>query len=160
MNSMIRYAAVAALLLCTASAASAGATVTYAQPDKFTDVPFAEWERERVLKELNSHFDKLAARLPAGQELKVEVLNLDLAGQIKHNYGGTQDLRVLRGGADWPHMHLRYTILDNGQVLKQGDERLSNMSYLQRMNTYDRNDTLRYEKQMLDDWFKTALAMQ
>jgi hypothetical protein len=160
MNAMIRYAAVAALLLCTASAASAGVTVTYAQADKFTDVPFAEWERERLLKDLDGHFAKLAAKLPPGQELKVEVLNLDLAGQVRHNYGGTQDLRVLRGGADWPHMHLRYTLLDNGQVLKQGDAQLSNMSYLQRMNSYDRGDTLRYEKQMLDDWFKTTLAMK
>ena len=160
MKPMIRYAALAALLLCSAGAASAAVTVTYAQPEHFSDVPFAGWERDKILKELDAHFARLAARLPAGQDLKVEVLDLDLAGQVKHNYGGTQDLRVLRGRADWPHMHLRYTIEQNGQVVKTGDERLSNMSYLERMNSYERNDSLRYEKQMLDDWFKNKVAMQ
>lgn len=147
-------AAVVALPASAATAATAAASVSYVEPDRFTDVPFTPWERERVLKQLTAHFDKLAASLPPGQELKVEVLDLDLAGQTKPNFRGGQDLRVMNGGADWPHIHLRYSITEGGKVIKSGEEKLSNMQYLDRMNRYGNTELLRYEKQMLDDWFK------
>lgn len=160
MNILIKQAALAAMLLMVAGAAAAGATVTYKDPDQFSDVPFAPWERERLLKELTAHFDVLAARLPPGQTLAVEVTDLDLAGRIYPNrFNAPFDLRVLNGGADWPHMTLRYTISEGGKVVKTGEEKLSNMSYLQRQNRY-RNDNLKYEKQMLDDWFKETIAQR
>lgn len=160
MNILIKQAALAAMLLMVAGAAAAGATVTYKEPEHFSDVPYAPWERERLLKALTAHFDVLAARLPPGQTLAVEVTDLDLAGRIyPHRFNAPIDLRVLNGGADWPHMTLRYTISEGGKVLKTGEERLANMSYLQRQNRY-RNDTLKYEKQMLDDWFKEAIAQR
>ena len=158
LTKVLQAGALAAVLALPASAATAAATVTYVEPDRFTDVPFAPWERERVLKELTAHFEKLAASLPPGQELKVEVLDLDLAGQVKPNFRGGQDLRVMNGGADWPHMHLRYSITEGGKVIKSGEEKLSNMQYLNRMNQYGNNELLRYEKQMLDDWLKQIVA--
>ncbi|MDM5179656.1 DUF3016 domain-containing protein [Massilia sp. DJPM01] len=158
LTKVLQAGALAALMALPASAATAAASVSYAEPDRFTDVPFAPWERERVLKQLTDHFDKLAASLPPGQELKVEVLDLDLAGQVKPNFRGGQDLRVMNGGADWPHIHFRYSIAEGGKVIKSGEEKLSNMQYLNRMNQYGNNELLRYEKQMLDDWFKQTLA--
>ncbi|MFB9245767.1 DUF3016 domain-containing protein [Massilia antarctica] len=155
---ILQAGALAAVLALPASAATAAATVTYVEPDRFTDVPFAPWERERVLKELTAHVEKLAASLPPGQELKVEVLDLDLAGQVKPNFRGGQDVRVMNGGADWPHIHLRYSIAEGDKVIKSGEEKLSNMQYLNRMNQYGNNELLRYEKQMLDDWFKQFVA--
>ncbi|MES2321995.1 MAG: DUF3016 domain-containing protein [Pseudomonadota bacterium] len=160
MNILIKQAALAAMLMMVASAAAAGASVTYKDPERFADVPFAPWEREQLLKELTAHFDVLAARLPAGQTLAVEVTDLDLAGRIHPNrMNGPLDLRILTGGADWPHITLRYTISEGGKVVKTGEERLSNMSYLQRQNRY-RNDSLKYEKQMLDDWFSETIAQR
>lgn len=158
MNTVLRQAAVAGLVLLSAGSAMAGATVTYAQPDKFTDVPFQSVERERVLKALTEHFDKLAAQLPPGQDLKVEILDVDLAGELRHNFRGGQDLRVLNGGADWPHMHLRYTIEQGGKVIKSGDARLADMRYQHNHHRYGDGDFLRYEKTMLDNWFKETIA--
>lgn len=155
MNPLIKRAALAGMFLLAAGSASAGATVTFAEPEQFTDVPTSFWERERVLKHLTTHFDALAAKLPAGQELSVEVLDLDLAGRTWPGRTlAAHDLRILHGGADWPHIKFRYTITQGGSVLKSGEENLSNMSYLHRMNRYVSSDLLRYEKQMLDDWFK------
>lgn len=151
-------AALAALLLAGANGAMAAATVTYTQPEQFSDVPFASWERERVLEDLSKHFDKLAARLPAGQELHVEVLDLDLAGQTWPGRWFHHDLRVMNGRADWPHLEMRYTITQGGQVISSGEEKLSDMSYLHRHNRYYNGDALRYEKRMLDDWFKDRIA--
>ena len=160
MNIVIKQAALAAMLLLVAGAAAAGATVTYKEPQHFSDVPFAPWEREQLLKELSAHFNVLAARLPAGQTLAVEVTDLDLAGRTYPNrMSAGLDLRILNGGADWPHITLRYTISEGGKVLKTGEEKLYNMSYLQRQNRY-RNDTLKYEKQMLDDWFTETIAQR
>jgi len=158
MNIVLRQAAFAGMVLLSAGSAVAGATVTYASPDNFTDMPFPNWERERVLKELSAHFDKLATRLPPGQDLKVEILDVNLAGELRPNFRGGQDLRILKGGADWPHMHLRYTIEQDGKVIKSGDEQLSDMNYLSQNSRAYNGDLLRYEKKMLDDWFKQALA--
>lgn len=155
---VLKKLAVASLLLLAAGSAAAGVTVRYAQPENFADLPFAPWERERVLEELDEHFARLAATLPAGQDLKVDVLDLDLAGRIQPVFGGARQLRILNGGADWPHIHLRYTVESGGKVLSSGEEHLSNMMYLDRINRYSGGDPLRYEKQMLDEWFKEKIA--
>ena len=34
------------------------------------------------------------------------------------------------------------------------------MSYLQHINRYSRNDALRYEKRMIDDWFKNTFGVK
>ena len=150
--------AVAAALLAAAGAASAGVNVKYVAPEDFADVPYSDVERDRLLRELSDHFGKLAKQLPPGQDLNVEVLDIDLAGQLKPMRWAVQDIRVMTGGADWPHITLRYTITQDGQVIKSGQERVQNMNYTHRMNRYFASETLRYEKQMLDDWFKQTVA--
>ena len=160
MKTELRQAALAALVMFSAGGAWAGATVTYAAPDRFADMPFSTSERERVLAELTRHFDKLAKTLPAGQDLKVEILDLDLAGRLRHDLPGARELRIMNGGADWPQMHLRYSIEQDGKVIKSGEERLSNMNYLDRLNRYTSGETLRYEKQMLDEWFRDKVAVR
>lgn len=157
MKHVIRLAAGAALL-AAAGAASAGVNVSYVAPEEFADVPYSEVERQKLLRELTDHFGKLARQLPPGQDLNVEVLDIDLAGQLKPVRWAVQDIRIMTGGADWPHMTLRYTITQDGKVIKSGQERLQNMGYTHRMNRYFSSETLRYEKQMLDDWFKERIA--
>lgn len=161
MSFRIRHAVLAALVMLAAGSASAGtAKVTFVQPENFADVPFTHWERERVLDELRHHFNKLAARLPADQQLNVEVTDVDLAGQTWPTRFRGQDIRIMNGGADWPHMTLRYTITQGGQVIKSGEEDLSDMAYQQSMSRYRGDDALRYEKRMLDQWFNNRVAVR
>ncbi len=61
------------MLLLAAGGAFAGVNVSYTQPELFSDVPFAPWERERILKELSRHFAKMGAALPASQDLNITV---------------------------------------------------------------------------------------
>ena len=151
----------AAALLAAAGAASAGVTVDYAKPDEFIDMPRSPQDREQVLKEMTRHFNALAKELPAGQELKVTVTDIDLAGREEPRRWAINEIRIMRGGADWPTMKLSYTLEQNGQVLRSGEETLTNMMYQQRINRYSSGDPLRYEKQMVDDWFqKTILGSQ
>lgn len=157
MKSVLMKTALAGLFALTAGAASAGVTVNYIESDKFADLPFAPWEREQVLKQLSEHFTKLGAQLPPGQDLAIEVLDIDLAGREYPNMRGGRELRVLKGTADWPVMNLRYALTENGQVLKGGEERLADMSYMQRINRMSDSDPLRAEKRMIDEWFNQTI---
>lgn len=160
MKPLIRQLAVAGACLLAAGSALAAVTVTvnYFQPEKFADMPFEPWEREDVLKGLTEHFEHLGKSLAPDQNLKIEVLDVDLAGRLVPGAHGGHDLRILRGGADWPRIQLRYSLEQGGQVVASGEAKLSDMNYLGHLNRYPDGDRLRYEKQMIDDWFdKTIL---
>ena len=158
MRPMIKNLLAAAVLLSAATAAWAEVTVTFVKPDDYADVPRNAIDRDRTLQDFKDYFTSLNKKLPPGQNLKIEVLDIDLAGRLYPRRNGADDIRVLRGAADWPHMHLRYTLEQDGQVLRSGDEQISNMSYEMRLNHYSDSDPLRYEKQMLDDWFDKSVV--
>lgn len=158
MNNPFRWGLLAAALAAVSSPALAvgSAQVTYVQPENFTDAGFGSVERERTLQSLTEHFEALGKRLPDGQTLRVEVLDVDLAGEVWPR--GGHEVRVLRGRADWPHMTLRYTVLDGTRTLKAGEARLADMSYLFTTLRSQQHGDLPYEKRMLDSWFKEEIA--
>ncbi|MFD2365551.1 DUF3016 domain-containing protein [Pseudoduganella sp. GCM10020061] len=160
MNTLIRSLTLAGLAaLTSATAMAGGATVTFTHPENYSDFPYSEVDRDWLLKETADHFIKLAARLPAGQDLKIEVLDYDLAGDRKIGYAYLHDFRILKGRADWPSMNVRYTLTENGQVIKQGEERIRDMAYLNHINRYFSGDPLRYEKQMVEEWFRERFGV-
>ena len=145
------------VLAATTSAAWAQVSVSYVKPDEFIDMPHGQIDRERVLKDFTRYFATFDKKLPAGQQLKIEVLDIDLAGRLWPRRSGGDDIRVMNGGADWPHMKLRYTLEENGAVLRSGESDLSNMMYQQRATRLSDSDPMRYEKQMIDDWFEKTI---
>jgi hypothetical protein len=149
------YAATLALsaLLAVSAPAFAGVTVSYIKPEEFADMPFGPQDREQVLRQLTEHFVTLGKKLPEGQDLKIEVTDVDLAGRLIPSRRTGNDLRVLNGGADWPRIHLRYTLESNGRQLGSGEADLSDMNYLNKTSRLSSGEPLRYEKQMIDDWF-------
>ena len=147
--------------LCAAGAAQAAVDVSFVQPDRYIDMPFASWERDTVMKDLNQYLVKLGSKwLPAGQDLKIEVLDIDLAGSLRFSRGG-QQIRVLNGRADWPMIEVRYTLESGGKALRTGTDRIADMNYFQShlANHSAFNESLYYEKQMLQDWFKAKFAV-
>ncbi|MGJ7916076.1 DUF3016 domain-containing protein [Massilia sp. LXY-6] len=158
MKSFMQKIALAGLFALAAGSAGAAVTVNYVQPDKFSDLPFTPWEREDTLKQLTEHFMWLGSSLPPGQDLRIEVLDIDLAGRAVPNARTGRDLRILRGQADWPRMELRYSLEQNGQVIKSGEAQLSDMTYLDHRTRYFDSEPLRYEKQMIDDWFQKTIG--
>ena len=160
MNKLLLKAGLAATLALPAAAAMAGATVTFVHPEQYMDMPFSAIDRDQILRELSDHFSKMAARLPAGQELSIEVLDVDLAGHLRPSARGGTDIRILKGGADWPRISLRYTLSEGGKVLATGQDDLSDMNYMYHHNRYFSSESLRYEKNMIDDWFDKRLAVR
>ena len=142
----------ACLALAPLAQAAGVVDVSFKPADQLTDIGHGSLERERNVKALAEHFQSLAARLPDGQTLKVEVLDVNLAGDLRPTRRG-DDVRVLRGAADWPALDLRWQLLQGGRTLSSGDERLADMAYLQFGRRLAPGSPLPYEARMIDRWF-------
>ena len=156
MSKFIRNVGTVAVFLLASASASAAATVTYINPEKMTDVPRFASDRESMEMIFRDHLNQLASQLPAGQELKVEFVDIDLAGDVFPRVP-VRDIRVMKGQADWPRMHLRYSIEQDGKVLRSGDRELSDPNYLMGSRSYNQ-DLYGHDKQMLDDWFRKEVV--
>jgi hypothetical protein len=148
----------AALLSLAAASASASVVVQYIQPENFTDLPHVAWQRQQALDDLSEHFQALGKTLPAGRDLSIEILDVDMAGREQPNGLTVEPLRVMRGAGDWPAIRLRYRLSEGGTVIASGEAQLSDRTYQSRINGYSRDERWRYEKQMIDDWWRAAIA--
>lgn len=145
-------AATTAALLGAQAHAAATVEVRYVEPDSFVDIGRSTLDRERTLNALTAHLQKLGKTLPDGQTLRLDVTDIDLAGDIRP--WGWHELRVLRGQADWPQISLRYTLVEGERTLKSGEVRLSDLAYMQTLNGRDRpGEELAVEKRMVRRWF-------
>ena len=150
---MRRTLALITLLAAPVAATAGTVEVRFIDPDKFTDARDDAHRREDVLKTLEERFKQLGQnKLPASQTLQVDVLDVDLAGDAFPRTS-LRETRVLRGRADWPRMHLRYTLREGDKVIKSGDDHLADMNYLMGSLRASQDGSLPYEKRMLDQWF-------
>ncbi|MFT3665492.1 DUF3016 domain-containing protein [Piscinibacter sp.] len=161
-----QFSRLAAAGLLAAAAATAGAaefSVGFVHPETYTDAgysrsPASERDRAEVMHDIEQHLQRLAERsLPAGDTLRIEVLDIDLAGHFEPFRFRGADVRIVRDIAA-PRIKLRYTLSRGGQVAAQAEERLTDLSFLMGFNRYPASDRLRYEKAMLDDWFDKRFA--
>lgn len=149
--------AAAALGLAGPAQAAGIVEVKWVEPDKFLDIGLGSMERQRNQQELELVFQQMARQLPGGQTLKIEVLDVDLAGETR--LGAARDVRIVRGGVDWPRMTLRYSLQAHEGVLKSGEARLADMNYLfgtRAVNPGEGN--LPYERRMMLRWFEDTFA--
>jgi hypothetical protein len=137
--------------------AGADVSVSFLDVSRYTDAGRDPIDAERNTAELGKHLEALGHRyLRPDQTLRIEVLDVDLAGRTHLRGGSASDIRVLTGGADWPRMKVRYTLETRGEAPRSAEEDLSDMSYLQ--NPQRSGESLAYEKRMLDDWFRARFA--
>ncbi len=151
---LVALLSAAALIAMARPAQAAGtAEVRYVEPERFSDAGRAPFDREQALASLTAHLHQLAQRLPDGQRLRIEVLDLDLAGEQILRRGS--DVRVMRGAADWPQIHLRWTLEQGGTALKSGEDRLSDLGYLSgRTSAAASEGAFPHEKRLLTQWFR------
>lgn len=148
----------ATALVLTASqnqAFAASSEVTWTNPNNYRDIqPSNESRkhyRERIFKNFEKHFAKLAENLPEQQTLKLDVTDVDLAGDTLA--GGIERLRIIKEIYS-PRMKFSYQLLDkNDNIIKSADVALKDMSFMTGSNLKYRQKSLGYEKKMLDDWF-------
>ena len=163
MNSIRARLQVFALLsgLAGAFAAMAGTVnVSFLDPARYADAGNSQWDEKANLEVLGRYFQALGQLLPADQVLKVEVLDIDLAGTVVPSRRDGSPLRVVRGRADFPRMHLRYTLESPGQPARTGDEWLADLNYARAFPRYRASEPLGYETRMLQAWFKARFVDQ
>lgn len=147
-------------LAAAAFAANAGTvTVSFLRAVDYADAGSNPWDGEANLKILATHLQKLAQHgLQSDQVLKIDVLELDLAGTVVVSRPRGSSTRLLVGGADWPKVHLRYTLEQGGRTLASGDEWISDRDYMHGLSQKPDSGSLYYEKRMLGNWFRTRFG--
>lgn len=167
---MKRTALFAALLLAAVplvKAANAAPTppppsrveVVFVAPEKFTDArdsyTGSDSGRDAILDQLRDYFAEEAKRfVPEGYKLFVSVTDVDLAGDFEPWRGPRwDDVRIVKDIYP-PRINLSFRLTTAaGQVVKEGNRELRDMAFMMRIPVTFRDDPLRYEKTLLDDWF-------
>lgn len=150
------------LLILTSQSAFSQATidVQFIEPGKFTDAyPRARRGSERELNESLEALKKMIVTsgnklLKAGDELKMEVLDVNLAGDFPPTQRLSNEVRIMRE-IDWPSMKFRYTLKRGGKETK-GEATISDMAYLQ-VGPLCSGEALCYERRMVEKWFRKEL---
>lgn len=144
--------------LLMAGSARAGVIVNYVHPEEFSDLPRAPYQREQALDDFAAHFKDLGKALRPDQELSIDVLDIDLAGREQPNRFGSDEIRIMNGGADWPRMRLHYALSEHGKVVASGDAQLSDKGYAEHINGYPHDARWPYEMQMIDAWWRKTIV--
>lgn len=151
MVKLFPYAALIAIAVAGSAHASAALTLNFADTKNMTDVPRYQADREIMEEQFRELFDTLSSRLPAGQQLKVDIIDVDLAGEVFPRVA-IQNVRVMNGRTDPPRIELRYSIEQDGKVLGSGERKLVNYGYQHGFNS-DSDEVFSHEKQLIKDWF-------
>ena len=138
--------------------------VQWTDPAQFTDLKFSgnRWEAARGnwVQELAQHLAEQAGpRLQPGQRLQVTFTDIDLAGDYEPWRGPRMsDVRLLRELYP-PKISLSYQLSEaGGQLLHSAEQVLSDPGFLHSGGSLRyRNDSLRYEKRLLDRWLQQLL---
>jgi hypothetical protein len=133
--------------------------VVYVNPEKFTDVRASYADpgrfRDEYLGDLKEHIEKHANKyIPSGQHLALRVTDVKMAGDFEPWRGPSfNDIRIVKDIYP-PRINLEFKLTDaNGKIIKEGERKISDIDFLSKINPYFPDDTLRYEKRLLDDWF-------
>ena len=157
--------ALVALFMAPLATAASSVEVVFKNPEKFSDASLDSPGYERgadayVMKELRSYIQKLGERyLAAGQQLQIEIRNIDLAGRYEPWRPNAYDVRFMRD-ITWPSIDLHYVLKQNGQIVSRADARVMDQLYLQRPGRANRSDRLYSEKAMLSDWLHREFTGQ
>lgn len=137
--------------------------VQWTDPAEFTELKFSgnHWEAQRGnwVFQLAEHLREQAEkRLPAGERMEVTITDIDRAGRFEPGRGYDMDrVRIMRDIYP-PRMELSFKRYDaDGRLVAEGERKLRDVMYLSGPTIANTNDSLRYEKRMIDDWLREEL---
>ena len=138
--------------------------VRWEDPSKFSELRYSgnRWEAARGnwVQDLAVYLRERAQRqLPAGQRLDVDIVDIRRAGSFEPWHGpNLQYTRIIRDVYP-PRMTLNVRLTDaDGNVIAQGERKLSDTAFLMGDSSSLNSDPLRFEKRMIDRWVNRELA--
>ena len=149
------------IALAIMPSARAEVRVTFTAPENYVDAELRDRgprARDLTLKVIREQLVRLGERyLVPDQTLEVEVLDVDLAGELEW-WHGPYDIRFLRS-VTWPRIKLRYTLKQGDATIRSSEESISDPSYQMNVIAATRSgEVMPYEKEMLARWFRTRFA--
>ena len=155
-----------AMEFLAAGSCHAAVAVRFDHPENFADFSLsgstAADIQSELAKQFEAFFKLLGERyLPKGDALQIEVLNIDMAGAYEPwqtpNLTNTRFMRDIYP----PKISLHYQWRDEAGKLKADrQEIVSDLNYPMWLDArqYNANDPLRYEKVMLEHWFRERFS--
>ena len=159
----MRLTPLAALLLTGAAWAGGTVNVSFIEPERFTDAgERSYYYSPAALKQIEEYLQWLGQRyLADGQVLKIEVTDVDLAGELRPIVSRGDMVRIVRGRADWPRFKLRYTLADHdGKTLSHGEETVADLDYTRNVATTGDYNPMKYERLLLEAWFRARFTAE
>ncbi|WP_335903590.1 DUF3016 domain-containing protein [Shewanella algae] len=135
--------------------------IEWQSPKDFRDIKSASELQSRYEKRLFDTLTKtldkdVSSSLKDNQKLELTVTDVDLAGDVRPTFGATaNDIRVVKNVYP-PKISFSYRLLEGDQVVVAGDEKLTDMQFLDHVDRIN-SDSFRYEERMLKDWFQKTL---
>lgn len=147
-------------LLALAATARADVQVNFVNPENFSDIRDNDGFRQPdLLKGLKEHLIIQAGKALPGKDVRFNVTDVDLAGEVEPFGRHGRWLRVMRAVTS-PAITLTYEVREGGKVVQHGEAKLRDMDYQNSFNTYSAGDPLRYEKRMLDHWMQHEFGVK
>jgi hypothetical protein len=138
--------------------AAATVEVSFLPADQYADIGDCVDARQ-AMKEIQEHLVKLGERyLQPGLRLSVDVLEVDLAGNLKMFDSRDGRERVLNGRVDATVLRLRHTLRRGEQIRSQGEDTLTDPMYLDHSDGHNSDAPLYHEKVLLVRWLRTRFG--
>jgi hypothetical protein len=161
MKSILRLLVLPAAIAVATTLNAATIKLTSVEAKELSDIRLShaseEASLEAVLNELTEDLTRVAKRyLAEDQTLEIHFTNIDLAGEFEPwRSGSQQDVRIVKS-IYIPRLEFTYKLTGaDGAVVAEGKERLSDMSFQDRLSTTsERSDPTYYEREMLEDWMR------
>ncbi len=139
-------------------------SVAWSDPAKFTELRhsrnFYEDARGDWLPELAEYLRKRAEPLlGSGERLELTIVDVDRAGDYEPWLGlNHNDTRIVRDIYP-PRMTVQFRHFDaGGTVVAEGERKLTDPAFLTNASPINSNDSLRFEKRMIDAWLRRELV--
>ena len=157
-------AALAGLWIGCAAPAAAQTSVSFIQPERYTDVE-NRWgsgiSLRVTLGEMRRLFTELGNRiLQPGQTLSIDVLDIDLAGLDQPGGNQPYGLRVVTDITP-PRFVLRYALKERGRTLLSAQETVTDLNFLTRYGGRAASSTtFYYERELIRDWLQSRFVLR
>jgi hypothetical protein len=142
-------------------AADGRVTVNFHESEQFTDARDGSMHStsQQVLDELAEFMQTEVRRLlKDGEKVAITFKDVDLAGDFEPWRGASlSDLRIVKSIYPPRFIVAHVRTGADGQVISQGEERITDLTFQMNISMIGQNDPFHYEKILLRDWVRSVM---